>query len=64
MMSDLGDHDWMAARTRIIRCPVCNLTVTVPAGEEMPDEGPTCQMGHAVTRMEYVVVEGGIGRES
>ena len=36
---------------RILKCPVCSFTVTVPKEAELPPEGPTCAMGHEPTKM-------------
>lgn len=48
--------------TRILQCPECGLTVHAPADAELPDEGPTCAMGHEPTTMVAVRVKvGGSG---
>lgn len=44
------------AEKRIIRCPVCGFSVTAPASEPLPDEGPVCAMGHEETPMETATV--------
>lgn len=46
---------------RIIRCPVCGFSVTAPADADLPDEGPSCAMGHEETPMEIATVRAGHG---
>jgi hypothetical protein len=43
---------------RHLRCPECGLSVAVPADEALPDEGPTCAMGHAPTVMQQAITGG------
>lgn len=46
---------------RILRCPVCGFSVTVAVDEPLPEEGPSCAMGHPETAMQVALAARGEG---
>lgn len=54
--------DPTAAMQTIITCPECGLTLHAPASDAvLPEEGPTCAMGHPEVQMQVTGVRVGNG---